>query len=408
MKCILFVGDDESMLDGLRRMLEGQRGRWELYFASSGKLALDACACLHFDVVLTDLRMAGMDGIALLHAMRERHPETARLLLADQEDSSLATRAASVAYRILFKPLNQEDLISAIVRVCILQESFTTPAMRKIIGRVGALPSLSSTYTALSLAVRDPDATIRSFAAIIERDIAMAAKVLQIVNSGFFSLARTMTTVAAAVSYLGMDTILNLTLAAETFGIFVPDPTIPVDFLETMHRRAERTASIVGTLPLSVRDREVAIMAALLHDIGELALACRMPLHVRGAFHKAKELGCTLYEAEEKIAGVSHAELGAYLLGVWGIGGQIVEAVAYHHRPQRIEQSGLNSISAVYLAALIADELEVHPDDRNGAELNAADKDSLQALGLIEHYPRLRARAVQALQIRQTVMAGGT
>jgi len=408
MKCILIVDHDERVLDELRRMLAGERDRWELYFAPSGEAALNACACLKFDVVVTDLDMPGMDGLALLRALRERHPESARLLISDREDRSLATRAASVAYRVLPKALLRKELVPAIARLCILQESFTTSAMRRVIGRIGGLPSLSRTYTALSHAVQDPESSIESVAAIVEQDVAMAAKVLQIVNSGFFGLAQKMTKVSTAVSYLGMDTIKNLVLAADTFSIFVPDPCMPKDFIETLHRRAERGASIIGKLSLNARDREIAIVAALLRDVGELALASRVPTHLKSAMDLAKELGCTSYEAEEKLAGVSHAELGAYLLGSWGIGGEIVEAVAHHHRPQRVAHKGFDGTKAVYLAALIADDLECHPNDTAGTKLNERDKENLQALGLTEEYPVLRAQAMQAFQTKAHGRAGGT
>ena len=399
MKRILIVDDEQSVLDGIRLMLEDQRHRWELHFALSGHAALDACASQPFDAVLADLRMPGLDGISLLQMMRERWPECARVLLSAQADLSLATRAASVAYRVLIKPPYQKDLVTNLERVFILQDSFTTPELRTVIGRIGGLPSLSRTYTALAVAVRDPESSIAQVAAIIEQDVAMSAKVLQIVNSGFFGLPQAINSVGTAVSYLGMETIKNLALATETFTLFVPDPCIPRDFLETMHRRAERAALIAGALPLSSRDRDVSIVAALLHDMGELVLASRMPREFNESMAMAKERGCTGYEAEEAMFGVSHAEVGAYLLGVWGISGLIVEAVAHHHRPQRVSHIGFDSSAAVYVAALIADELEIRPLDLTGAELRESDKQSLTALRLLERYPVFRARAEKALQM---------
>jgi HD-like signal output (HDOD) protein len=399
MKCILFVDDDERELDEMRRMVDGTRDRWELYFAPSGEAALNACACLHFDVVVTDLQMPWMDGVALLRAVRELYPQSARLLIASEADLPLAVRGASVAHRVLPKGILEEELVSTITDLCVLQDSLTTEAMRRVIGRIGALPSLSRTYMALSLAVQDPDSSIASVTAIVEQDVAMAAKVLQIANSGFFSFTRSVTKVATAVSFLGMETIKNLVLAAETFSVFSPDPCIPRNFIETLQRRADRTALIAGQLPLKGRERETAVVAALLHDVGELALASRIPSHVKSALDLAKESGCTIYEAEEKLAGVTHAELGAYLLGVWGIGGPIVEAVAHHHRPMRVAHKSFDSTTGVYVAALIADELESHPDDATGQAMSEPDKENLKALGLADEYPAMRARAMQALQM---------
>ncbi len=400
MKRILIVDDEQVVLDGMRLMLATQRECWEPHYVRSAEAALEACACLEFDVVLADVRMPGLDGIALLHILRERYPSCARILLSAQADLTLAARAASVAYRVLIKPLHQKELLTNLERVFILQDSFTTRAMRTIIGQIGVLPSLSRTYTSLALAVRDPESSIAQVAAIIEQDVAMSAKVLQIVNSGFFGLPQMMVSVAAAVGYLGMETMKNLALAAETFTMFEPDPFIPKNFLETMHRKAENAAIVIGALPLSQRDRDVAIVAALLHGIGELVLASRMPVQFSAAIDMAKERGCAVYEAEETLFGLSHAEVGAYLLGVWGINGLIVEAVAHHHRPQRVPHIGFDSCTAVYVAALIIDELDIHAADINGVDLRESDKENLRALKLTERYPVFRTRALQALQMR--------
>ncbi len=400
MKRILIVDDEQRILDGFRLMLDGQRDRWEIHLAPSGEAALDACASLHFDVVLADVRMPGLDGVSLLQLLRERWPQCARVLLSAQADQTLATRAASMAYRVLLKPLHQKELIASLERVFILQDSFTTPEMREVVGRIGALPSLSRTYTALALAVRNPDSSIAEIAGIVEQDIGMVAKVLQLVNSGFFGLAQTMTSVATAVGYLGMETIKNLVLAAETFTLFEPDPGIPKGFIEGLHRRAERAAGIAGALPLNNRERDVAIVAALLSGVGELVFASRMPAEFTATLDFARERGCAGFEAEEMMLGVSHAEVGAYLLGLWGINGLIVEAVAHHHRPQRIPHSGFDSSAAVYLATLLADELETHPRDEQGTQLPASDQESLQALKLADKYPVFRARALQSLQMR--------
>ena len=397
MKRILFVDDEFSVLDEIRRLLDGERGRWEMRFELSAESALELCERVSFDLVVADLRMPGIDGAALLAKVRCQYPEAARVILASAPDSAGASRAAADAYRVLVKPCSKQELTSMIQRIFTLQDLLCTPEIRRTIGKIGGLPSLSSTYNALNLAVRDPDVSLLGVASIIEKDVAMSAKVLQLVNSGLFGLAQTITGVQTAVSYLGIETIKNLALASETFRVFVPDPCIPRSFLETMHHHAQRTAVIVAALPLSIRDRDAAIVAALLHDIGQLVLASRMPLPFSSSISLARERGCPQFEAEESLLGISHAELGAYLLGVWGINGTTVEAVAHHHRPARIPHNGLDSSAATYVAQLIAAEFEAHPTDAKGAEMPAHDRECLEKMGLLSQYPMFRTRAVAAL-----------
>jgi HD-like signal output (HDOD) protein/ActR/RegA family two-component response regulator len=397
MKRILFVDDEFSVLDGIRRLLEPERTRWEMHFELAADSALDQCNLRVFDLVVADMRMPGTDGTTLLGFVRDRHPEAARVIMAHPVDAPLASRAASDAYRVLAKPITRKELVATIERIFTLQDLLCTSDMRQTMGRIGGLPSLSETYIALQSAVRDPNIGLSKVAAIIEKDVAMAAKILQLVNSGLFGLAQTISSVNTAVSYLGIETIKNLALASETFRVFVPDSCIPRSFLEMMHRHAKRTAIIVAGLPLSIKDRDAAIVAALLHDIGQLVLASRMPLPFSSALSISRERNCAPFEAEESILGISHAELGAYLLGVWGINGLTVEAVAHHHRPTRIPHEGLDSSVATYLASLIALQLDLHPHDTTGADLPAHDKESLTGLGLLAQYPVFRTRAVAAL-----------
>jgi DNA-binding NtrC family response regulator len=180
MKRILFVDDESRVLDGLRRMLYAERKRWAMEFALGGEAALQACEVEAFDVVVSDMRMPGMDGATLLGHIRDRYPSSARVILSGYAEPTLSTRAVSVAHRFLAKPCNASELQSIIDRLCALQDLLCAPELRRIVGAIGQLPSLSITYTSLTQAVRDPDASVDKVADIIERDVAMAAKVLQL------------------------------------------------------------------------------------------------------------------------------------------------------------------------------------------------------------------------------------
>jgi HD-like signal output (HDOD) protein len=397
MKRILFVDDERNILDGIRRLLYGQRRRWDMHFVLSGEAALEACDANPFDIVISDMRMPGMDGATLLTHIRDRFPGTARLILSGYSELILATRAAPVAYRVLAKPCDGPDLIAVIERVCALQDLLQAPELRRIIGTIGELPSLSTTYSALTLALRDPNTSIGTVADIIASDVAMAAKVLQLVNSGFFGLSQTITSIQSAVNYLGTDTVRNLVVATDTFRVFVPHPCVPPFFCEHLQRHAHRAALIVGTLPLDPRSREIAIVASLLQDIGGLILATKMPELFCAVLTLSRKTGCRQFEAEEQIFGTSHAEIGAYLLGLWGINPQAVEAVAHHHRPTRISHAGLDAPSAVYLAGLLAHQLDTNPDDHESALLPEPDRECLENLNLLTQFSNLRARAREIL-----------
>ena len=397
MKRLLFVDDDLNVLDGLRRMFYSMRDRWEMEFVTNAEAALLACAEHPFDIVVSDLRMPGMDGIELLSVIRDQYPGTARIILSEFAGMELLTRAVSIAYRVLLKPCNPFELTETVERIGVLQDVFCKPAMRQFIGALGELPTLSSTYMDLTRALGQSHTSVSTIAKIVGQDVGMSAKMLQVVNSGFFGLSHRATSVEQAVSYLGTDAIKTLALHSEAFRMFVPSARIPNSFWEKTQRHSRRTAIIAGTLPVSREIREATIVAALLHDAGTLALASTVPEQFCGVLDEMKNRNCSQAEAEEARLGTTHAEIGAYLLGLWGIHSVAVEAIAHHHHPSRIKHAGLDCSLAVYLSNLLAHEVEIHPDGCNGEYLSDTDRRELEAVGLLDQLPVFWDRALEAL-----------
>ncbi len=141
----------------------------------------------------------------------------------------------------------------------------------------------------------------------------------------------------------------------------------------------------------------MTVLSALLHDIGRLVLASKMPDQFCAVLARANERGCHDFEAEEELLGTSHAEIGAYLLGLWGIPNLAVEAIAHHHRPTRIPHSDFDSTVALYVAELLAHELEAHPHDSAGSELHETDRTCLEALRVLPQFAELRQLALASM-----------
>jgi HD-like signal output (HDOD) protein len=120
-----------------------------------------------------------------------------------------------------------------------------------------------------------------------------------------------------------------------------------------------------------------------------------MPEKFCSALTLARERNCQNFEAEEELLGTSHAEIGAYLLGLWGIPNLAIEAMAHHHHPNRVPNSHFDSSTAVYVASLLAHELEDHPDDSTGTKLRETDRACLEALGIVHHYAEFHELAAR-------------
>ena len=210
MKSILFVDDEPMVLQGLQRMLRPHRAIWDMSFATSGAEALAMLEGKPFDAVVTDMRMPGMDGATLLEQVRERYPAAIRIVLSGYFEQEAAMRALPVAHQFLAKPCDPMKLRHAIERTVGFVGLLPDVALRRVVGAIGKLPTLPRTSALLVQSLQNPDVQMDEIAAIVERDVGITAKILQLVNSAFFCLPNYVTSVRMAVSYLGLDTLKQL------------------------------------------------------------------------------------------------------------------------------------------------------------------------------------------------------
>ncbi|HEY1239790.1 MAG TPA: response regulator [Bryobacteraceae bacterium] len=395
MKRILFVDDEPKILEGLQRMLRSMRKEWEMVFAHSGEEALRMLAASPFDVVVTDMRMPEMDGAQLLEQVQKQYPGVVRLVLSGYFEMEMAMRAVPVAHQYLAKPCEPEKLRLAIDHACGFTAILTDEGARRVVGAVGSLPSLPRTCAALAGALQDPEVPIEQIGRIIEQDVGMTAKMLQLVNSAFFGLVQEVTTVRAAVSYLGLDVLKQLVLSAEIFRTFHPRHRIAGFSIEELYEHSQRAAAIAARLPASKKISSDAVVAALLHDAGKLVLAVRLPRKLEQVLEKAHRRGRPMFELEDEVIGTGHAEIGAYLLALWGLPLPIVDAVCRHHHPKGTDGAtpGLDVLAITHIADALA---RGGPNEMVGDD-SLLDFAYLKALGVANEIPGWRDLAAQVI-----------
>jgi HD-like signal output (HDOD) protein len=260
-----------------------------------------------------------------------------------------------------------------------------------MVGAVGDLPSIPRIYEALTNALMDPDVSLAKVAKIVEQDVGICAKILQLVNSAFFGISHSMTNIQNAVSYLGINTLRSLVLSVEIFRTFAPRAQIEGFSLEALHRHAQLTAQIVRRLPMPKHLVDIAMVAAMLHDVGKLILAWKLTDRLEKALVEAQASNIPLNQAEERLEGFGHAEIGACLLGLWGLPYTVVEAVALHHRPNRVPHQGFDAISAVYAANLLAHGVEEAADGSSSPYSLEKFQEEINELGIGEQMPEWQA-----------------
>ena len=365
---VLFVDDEPDVLEGLENRLRPWRGEWQLMFAGSGDEALQAMRGRHVDVVVSDMRMPGMDGAALLRTVRERQPETVRIILSGQADREGVLRSLPVAHQFLSKPCDARRLHAIISRCRLLHDELFSDAVKRAIASVSALPALPRLYWELAEELERPQATMRRVAAIIEQDVAMTARLLQVVNSAFFAFARPICSVRDAVTMLGLEPVRALVLTSELFRGMAPMCKGSGLDLERLHGHAMRVAAIAETLPDDPETRTIAMAAGMLHDIGLMVMA--LPPRERDVA-AAPPLAVHAAEAQP-VFGCSHAMVGGHLLALWGLPQPLIEAVAYHHRPSLLDDVRMSAAGAVHVADWLAHELSEGHAAGSGEQLDEA------------------------------------
>lgn len=381
---ILFVDDESRVLEGLKRMLHSMRNEWDMAFLEGGEKALEALSRESFDVIVSDMRMPGMNGAELLNEVMKRYPRIMRFILSGHSDEHLILNSVGTAHQYLNKPCDPQKLKAALARASSLRDLLANERLEGLAVQLRSLPSLPTVYLQLLEEMQSPDASIGRIGEIISTDIGMSAKILQLVNSAFFGLPRHVSSPAQAASLLGLEIIRGMMLSIHVFSVFKQEK-LPAFSLSALWRHS----ATVGAFARKIGEVEKcgekmsgdSYIAGLLHDAGKLVLADSLPEQYGRALEIARDKHISLAQAESDTLGLTHAEPGAYVLGLWAFPDPVVEAAAYHHRPAECPGEGFSPLIAVHAANAIDHDLSTDSQPNTPARL---DVDYLEHLGLAE------------------------
>ncbi|MGA7077765.1 MAG: response regulator [Terriglobales bacterium] len=404
-KRILFVDDEPMVLTGLKRSLRPMHAEWEMVFAEGGAEALQALDRQAFDIIVTDMRMPGMDGAQLLEEVQKRSPQTLRMVLSGQSDRETILRSVNPAHQFVAKPCEAEELKSRLTRAFALKDLLQNPALREIVTKLDYLPSLPASFLQLNEELRRPEPSLQKIDELIAADMAMTAKILKLVNSAFFCLPCTISSASHAVQLLGLDTLRTLVLTAHVFEQFqsrllsaddmrqISDHSLAVSNSARKIARLEKAEKHI---------QEESFTAGLLHDAGKLILACTLGEQYAKVLEYMEKADIGLYAAERELLGCSHAQVAAYLFGLWGLPSTIVEAVAWHHDPAGSLSVKFSPLAAVHVASAYHDE-KSRSRLRDRIPVDAA---FLAGIGCAEREKAWRDQLDEDLQLAGNTLAG--
>ncbi len=389
-KRILFVDDEPMVLKGLQRTLRKMRTEWDMTFTSNAGAALDVLDRQPMDVIVSDLKMPEMDGMQLLTEVKSRHPHVVRIILSGHLEHEMTLRSVQYAHQNLSKPCDAEILKQTLRKLFALRDILADAAVKKIVSQIESLPSLPSIYGEIIEEMHSEDPSIKKIGDIISKDPSMAAKILQVVNSVFFGLSRKISSPQEAVVLLGLETIKALVLSVKIFAEFSHKKFSWFNIDELFNHSMSVSTyakTIVKNEKLGQELVNYSLMAGLLHDLGKLILATNFQEPYQQVLTAARESDQNLWGLEYEAFGTSHAEIGAYLMGLWSLETPIIEAIAFHHCPANSMSQNLGLLTAVHIGNAID-----HNDQpsKNGNTDLQYDAQYTDTLGVADRIPEWR------------------
>lgn len=386
---ILFVDDEMSLLQSLKRMVRPMRKEWDVDFANSGKEALEKCSIVSFDLVISDMRMPLMDGAELLNKIKDLYPDTIRFILSGQTEREAFFRAVGAMHQFLSKPCRFQDLKLSINKAISLKKLLSNSELKKLIQQIDTIPTLPDLYCELMETLKTND-SLENVAEIVSKDVGMTAKILQVANSPFFGVSDKIDEVSQAIQILGLDMIQTLVLSYQIFSKFDQETLKKFDLEKVWGHGllvGQRALAIAQSEKLSQEMENSCFTAGLLHELGILVMASNLPAEYEKTLELEKA-GANRIEAEQETFGGTHLEVGAYLAALWGLSNPVVEAIAYFAYPSKCVESKVSPLTFIHVAKYLEKILSNPESDMNGIAL---DETYLKKLNLYDRLSQWKA-----------------
>lgn len=381
---ILFVDDSEAVLSVLRRMVQYAEYDWISHFAIGGPEAIAALEMDQYDVIVTDIEMPEINGIKLLKYVQKKFPELIRVIYSGSLTKENVREVASFTHRFISKPCEMDKLINTIENTLFIYRELDNSKIRKVLTKTGAIPSLPKIYNELMAKIDSEDFSLREAAHLISSDVGMSANILKQIN--LLGYAESIHSIEQAVTMLGLNSIKAIALSTHIFHSMNSEEVLHFS-LQQLVRHSMLTAHFAKIITKIETDNhdmcESAFVAGVLHDMGSIIFASNFPAKYGDALERVYNTNRPIAEVERNLIGISHGDIGAHLLALWGFSRDILHAVAFHEQPENSLDVSFSTLTAVYVGSYLAHSFE---EDRAYHESDLIDSPYLKSLNCSSRY----------------------
>jgi HD-like signal output (HDOD) protein len=369
---------------------------WEVLRFNTMQSLLDDIQRSDFEVVVvaSSMSLRAEEELELINKIASVNPNAIRVFIgSDYWNAGQRAKAADQVHRAFETTVPAKEIAEELEYVVKITRLLQRSSLQKYVSNIGCLPTPPAMYKQLTDAINSDISGLSEISEIVEQDPAVVAQIMKQVNSAFFGLSRTVTSLKDAVSLLGVRNIRSIALSYQLNSQFVAGQGWNKFAFEKINQRSLVVARLAQAISRragaskSVQDQ--AFLAGLLHELGVLIMASHDPENYRKLIAYSAKKQKPVYLVEKAAMGFFHGEVAAALLTLWNLSPHVVEAVMLHHVPHLSVSKEFNALTAVH----VADSL-LPPISSAGADFSSKlSIKYLDQLDMVEKVPQWRATA---------------
>lgn len=342
----------DSLKQKMRNIFHDEIG-YQFVESIDSKEAID-----ELDLIIYDSEFYRLNSANLIEHDKKKYNKTLRIMLSSDKNEDCLSLISENSFHEIIKEEYDEKTIKELIENKIkLRNSIYSSSVKELVLNIKDLPQKPQVVLQLQNELNSEAVSTKRVSEIIKKDPALTAKILHIVNSPYININRSISNIEEATGLLGINIIRSL-------AIFIivnkhlnnnKEVQLVMDTIWTHSLRvADLTKQLMSKKIDDVKQLEVAYIVGLLHDIGQFVML-GIKNYIKDIEKTTIDKRLSRHEAEMELYGVTHAEVGAYLLELWDLPSYIVEPIAFHHYPSNIESSSFNILSALHIADVMED-----------------------------------------------------